>query len=222
MKNNYSILREQEYGELAKLKLNGKVLDLGGSKKSGYHELFKGDYEITTVNIDQSYGCDLVFNIEEKFPLNSEQYDWILCINVLEHIYNYQHVLQESSRVLKRKGKLILITPFIFQIHASPEDYFRYTKSALKRILEQDNFAITEIKGFGYGLFSLIFQIVGGSIPFRIIRDLIKQGCIYLDRFLAKISKRYTDLKHKIPLGYLVIAEKSSFNLSEEGKGLDT
>src|SRR3990172_12217357 len=121
MNNNYSILREQEYEELARLRLNGIVLDLGGSKKSGYHELFKGDYEIITANIDPSYDCDLVFDIESKFPLDNEQYDFILCINVLEHIYNYQNVLKESSRVLKRNGTLILITPFIFQIHESPD-----------------------------------------------------------------------------------------------------
>ncbi len=75
LKTDYTIWREEEYKELSKLSIYGKVLDLGGSKNSGYHQLIKGKHEIITVNINPDYGCDLIFNIEKKFPIPDKQYD---------------------------------------------------------------------------------------------------------------------------------------------------
>lgn len=114
MKNNYSILRDEEYRELSKLELAGRILDLGGNKKSGYHKLIKGEHEIITTNIDINAGHDIIFDMEKRFPLDSESYDHILCVNALEHIYNFSNVINEAFRVLKNNGSLVLATPFIF------------------------------------------------------------------------------------------------------------
>src|SRR3989338_715106 len=100
-KANYSILRELQYEKLTRLSLDGEVLDLGGSTISGYHELIKGDHHITTVNIDKSHGCDLVFDIEKRFPLEKGKFDHVLCINTLEHVYDFRNVMAESHRVLR-------------------------------------------------------------------------------------------------------------------------
>jgi ubiquinone/menaquinone biosynthesis C-methylase UbiE len=77
------------------------------------------------------------FDIQEVFPLESESYDHTIAINVLEHIYKYQNVVNESYRVIKKGGSVIFITPFMFNVHGSPDDYFRYTKSALLNILKE-------------------------------------------------------------------------------------
>lgn len=42
MSKGLSILRDCQYKHLRDLILNGSILDLGGSKKSKYHELVKG------------------------------------------------------------------------------------------------------------------------------------------------------------------------------------
>ena len=97
-----SIIREAEYELLKNIKINGKILDIGGSKKSGYQELIKGNNQILTVNINKEHGCDLVFDIEKKFPIESEKFNSVICLNVLEHIYNYENVISEASRVLKK------------------------------------------------------------------------------------------------------------------------
>ena len=43
-----SFFRREEYKALAQLSIDGKILDVGGSKKSGYHELIKGNHTIIT------------------------------------------------------------------------------------------------------------------------------------------------------------------------------
>lgn len=205
---NYSIIREIEYNKISKLNLNGNILDIGGSKRSGYHDLISGEHTMTTVNINASYGCDLVFDVQEVFPLKDNSFDNVLCFNVLEHIYKYENVFDECSRVLKSGGKFISATPFMHHVHGSPDDYFRYTKSSLELLLQENEFENIEIEEMGYGLFSLIFQVVGGAIPTNFLRAIFKNLSIFIDKFFLKISSKYRVLTKRIPLGYFVIATR--------------
>lgn len=206
-RKSYSILRDQEYVCLKELKLRGQILDIGGSKKSGYHELLGNAY-ITTANIDPAYGCDLVFDIQERFPISDEIYDYCIALNVLEHIYKFENVFKEVNRILKYDGSFIFATPFMYQIHGSPDDYFRYTKSAIIKLASENGFTVNDIQEIGLGLFSLFFQVTGGALPGNVLKKICKKTCLFLDRFLLKISKRYRILCERIPLGYFVIATK--------------
>lgn len=49
--------------------------------------------------------------IGDKIPLNTESADVVTMLAVLEHIKNPQKVLNESFRILRKGGKLILTTP---------------------------------------------------------------------------------------------------------------
>jgi len=209
MKNNYSIIRESEYNMLAKSYIKGRVLDIGGSQKSGYYELLKDVEKIVTVNIDSEYGCDLIFDIQEPFPLPSDSFDHVICLNVLEHIYKFDNVVSESFRVLNGGGSFIIAVPFMFQIHGSPDDYFRYTKSCLIRLLEEKGFSGIDVQELGAGLFSLIFQTIGGKIPTMFLKRFIKKLCVLVDVSLSRFSANYRSFILKIPLGYFVIAKKS-------------
>jgi hypothetical protein len=59
----HSLLREVEYAALTRIELSRSVLDLGGSKKSGYQPLFRGSYSITTLNLDPSDAPDIVHDL---------------------------------------------------------------------------------------------------------------------------------------------------------------
>lgn len=207
-KGNDSILRDIEYSKISNLEIKGKLLDIGGSQKSGYHQLFKGKPLIITANIDPVYGCDLVFDIQNKFPISNKEYDAVTSFNVLEHIYGFHNVFSETNRILKNDGQFIFATPFLFNIHGSPDDYFRYTKSCLVRLLEDNCFKVEKIVPLGYGIFVLIFQICGGIIPTHFLRNGTKNLAISIDKLLLKISSRYRKLSERIPLGYFVIAKK--------------
>lgn len=207
---SFSLLRKLEYKKISKLNLSGKVLDLGGSKKSGYHQLIKGNHEITTVNINTDYLCDLVFDIEEKFPLEDNAFDHVMLINVLEHIYNFKNVISESNRVLKSDGKIYLAVPFIHQIHGSPNDFFRYSKSTLNRLLLQSDFKNIKIEELGFDFFSLGYQMFFiGVIPSSFFKKITKNFLIFLDKFILKFSSCYRQWAKNNPMGYWVEATKN-------------
>lgn len=206
--NKISIIREHEHKILSELCLNGLILDLGGSKKSGYQELIKGENTFVTVNYGQLHpGCDLSFDIENKFPLEDKKYDHVLTMNVLEHIYNYRNVFSETARVIKSGGMFVSTVPFMHHVHGSPDDFHRYTESTFRRLAHEFKFEVVEIKPLGFGLFSLIFQTIGGFVPTALFRFLLKKCCVYADSFLLHF-KRYRNLRARIPLGYYVVLKK--------------
>ncbi len=207
MSKFFSIFREEQYKRIQQLVIDGDILDIGGSKLSGYQELIKGNHKIITVNINKEYGCDLIFDIEKKFPLESNTFDSVLCINTLEHIYNFNNVIKEASRVLKSDGQLIITSPFIHHIHGSPHDYFRYTKSCLNKICSESGFEIIEVSELGFGLFSLIFQITMDVYP-KLIKNFIKRVHLLIDKSLLKIFNKYKLIQERNPLGYYLLAKK--------------
>ena len=68
------------------------------------------------------------------FKVNN-QYDVILCSNVLEHIYDHKKAIQNIYAALKPKGRLFLFIPMFYPLHDEPYDYYRYTIHALKKLL---------------------------------------------------------------------------------------
>jgi len=205
-----SLLRELEYSLLEKLTLHGKVLDLWWSRKSGYQELIQGEHEFVVVNISEEHWYDMKFDIQEKFPLADESFDAVIAINVLEHIYKFQNVVNESYRVLKKWGKLVFVTPFMFQVHWSPDDYFRYTKSALQNIFEDAGFQNSHIKieEMWTWIFHVFYQMVFWVVPTQWLKYILKKICVWIDYLFMKISKKYKHSVKNYCLWYFIEVKK--------------
>lgn len=203
----YSIIRDGEYKKLSALTVDGAILDLGGNLESEYHRIIKGEHTVTTVNISTQYGCDIVFDIEDTFPIGDEEFDAVLSLNVLEHVYRFNNVVSETFRVLKKGGRFIFAVPFMHHIHGSPDDYFRYTRSAIEKMLKENKFEDIEIQEIGPGLLSMFYQSSSGMFP-PYIKGMFKNLSIFTDWLFSKLSKRYRNVSKRMPLGYFVVARK--------------
>lgn len=191
------------YKELANIDLNGRVLDLGGSKKAGYHDLIKGEHTFDVANIDKEYGFDIELDLEKPFKVNSEAYDGVLAINVLEHIYNYENFLSESHRVMKQGGSIIIGVPFLIQVHPCPHDHWRYSKETLEKLLNKAGFKDIQVRAIGKGPFTAAFQIIYNALYFSVLRAI---AYVIASAFDSIVQKKMG--KDSYPLGYLVTARK--------------
>ena len=205
-----SIFREQEYKLVSQLNLKGKILDVGGNSKSGYHELIKGEHEFTVINLDPVCEPNFFVDIEKKFPFDDNSFNHSICFCVLEHVYEFENAFSEQVRCVKSGGKIVVAAPFMHHIHGSPDDYLRYTSSAYKRMAEKFNCEIESITQIGNGFFSLCFQSIGFGIPTTYLQFGIMKICVALDYFFNKISKNYRRLTEWLPLGYFVVFKKNS------------
>ncbi len=60
----------------------------------------------------QSKKLDVIFaDTNKSFPYNDKEFDIVYCGEVLEHMVNPDHFIQECFRILKEDGHLILTTP---------------------------------------------------------------------------------------------------------------
>ena len=208
VKRTKSILRIAEYKRLAKLSIDGAILDLGGSKKSGYHDFIRGEHTITTANIDESYGTDLIFDAQEPWPVESESFDAVLIINVLEHLYKYYQALDEAARVVKKGGLVAGVVPFMFNVHGSPHDHFRYTKSTLERLFADRGFVDIQVTELGTGAFSVIYHLLLGFIRWDWLAFPLIEFFTGLDDLILWIKPDNLMSAKYMPLGYYFEARK--------------
>lgn len=202
-----TLWRSLLYRKLSALELPGEVLDLGGSRRSGYHELIKGEHEITVINLDPDTMPDVLADLEQPLSLSSERFDAVLAINILEHLYNYLGLVSESYRVLKPSGRIIIGVPFLMPVHPSPQDYWRFADSALRGLLRDAGFHDIEIIPLGYGPFSAATHMQYNILYFSVLRFIAIWPAVGLDYLLNIFtSGRYGAARY--PLGYLVCARK--------------
>src|SRR3989344_807038 len=82
-----------------------------GCGSSPYEELFKPkSSKYLKIDIGNNRSADIKIRENSKLPLKSGSVDVVLSTQVLEHVMNLPHYISESSRILKKKGILILST----------------------------------------------------------------------------------------------------------------
>ena len=213
MRNIPSLLRIEEHRALSRITLQGNVLDLGGDKNSEYLTYVQGTFKTTTVNFDKKARPDVVHDLEKPLPFEDSSYDWVVLCNALEHVFEYRALLQEAARVARSGGGLVVVVPFLFPLHPSPEDYHRFTASTLRREMEHLGLKDIRVVPLGKGLFSARYLLLDRLLPrsFRFINFYTGRYIAYsLDTLYAGVArlvgKRYTPADYA--LGYCATAKK--------------
>ena len=193
--------------EIKKIKFNGSILDLG-SKKSGSNvtNFINSNENINYADKYSNNANDLKIDLEKNEDLNDIEYENVLLMNVLEHVFNFKNCLNNSYKILSKNGNFYGSTPFFFRIHESPNDYFRYTEQSLIVILNEAGFKNISIKVIGGGIFLCFYDSI--STIFNIIpllNNLLLIFCQILDFIISLFSKNF---KKIYPLGYFFFAEK--------------
>lgn len=91
--------------------------------------------------------ADSLLDQSNFIPISSGTADILLSSQVLEHVEEPVQYLEESWRVLKQGGLLILSTHGVWRFHPDPHDYWRWTSSGLRRIVENAGFTVLDFRG---------------------------------------------------------------------------
>jgi SAM-dependent methyltransferase len=204
----YSVLRSLQYEALENLQLEGRILDVGGGRVNSYYHLLDIKGEIESVNISPAIQPTYIGDLNGTLPLENNQYDAVLCLNTLEHVYNDQNALCEIYRVLRDGGLAHIMVPFLYRVHGSPSDYHRHTAEAWINMLtgvgfDPDSIRV-EVLAFGAGL-TTAFAITEFVFPLypRILRRIFKRIVLLLP-LIQRGSVRRIDY----PIGYYIQARK--------------
>jgi SAM-dependent methyltransferase len=144
---------------LAGLKKDQKVLNVGSGGQIGnlVNQICKlKESTVLSIDIDPHRDPDMVCDVCE-LPFY-EEFDVVVCAEVLEHISRPHIALTKIFSSLKGNGYLVMTVPFIFPIHDKPYDFFRYTRYGLEYLLQE--FSEVHIREKNNGVKSLCVLLV--------------------------------------------------------------
>ncbi|WP_165614127.1 class I SAM-dependent methyltransferase [Mycolicibacterium holsaticum] len=149
-------------------------------------------------------------NLNEPLKsFNTNTFDVVILSDVLEHIREPQRLMCEISRILKPGGYLLLNVPFAYRIHEAPHDYYRYTRFALERFVQQSEMEVVKLVPLGGWIEVMADQwcklLAYARMPLLVV--LIHRIAIAFHRTALgrRLSARGGEA---LPLGYGLVARK--------------
>jgi SAM-dependent methyltransferase len=111
-----------------------KVLDIGKSSRRRY-DYFQPT-QIVTLDINQYDDYpDILDDICNTQHIAPASFDGLICLAVLEHVYNPLSAVTNMHAALKEGGYCFAYVPFLYRYHAasdlSYQDFFRYTRDGI-------------------------------------------------------------------------------------------
>ena len=108
----------------------GKVLNIGDN-------IVEGD---NVINFD----IGKMLDSGVSFPYVDDEFDLCICINVLEHTFEFKTIIDNITRVLKPSGLLYIELPLLEPYNASNDSLIRITPSGIIKLLKE--FDIQELE----------------------------------------------------------------------------
>ena len=156
------------------------ILDLGSAtggntlalQELGY-KVTSVEYSDTGVQIQVSKGISVIQADARSLPFSEDSFDLVICLDVIEHIFEEQAVVKEIARVLKDRGK------FIFTV---PEG---------KKLWSSHDVAVSHVKRYEKKEFSELIQSAGLRV------DILQSRNVFLKPIAIVLRKIKTgsDLK---------------------------
>ena len=150
-----SFFKEQLESWLGEIEVRGgRILDVGGgaNQVKGRLKVFEPEeYKILDNKLEKmKQEPDLIGDLNEEFnhPNDREKYNIVFMLELAEYLWNPIQALQNINFFLKTDGLFYSSWPLIYPIHSPHRnDYLRYTRFGIMKLLEKTGFKIEEIIG---------------------------------------------------------------------------
>jgi len=221
MNNNYlkflklilkknSLLRVLQIYGCLNITLYGTSIEFGatGNKNKTFSNFVKGKSKFYYSNKIANRKLKIFYSdLTKKLKIPSQKYNNVLFFNVLEHLPEYKLAFSEIFRIIKKGGSFIGSVPFIYQIHADPNDYFRFSKQFIELNLKKYKFKKIKVKALGFGPFTASYSLLYPYLKYLPLLSQIFLLIAYISDSLIQVFVK-TDLKEIFPIGYFFIAKK--------------
>ncbi len=207
--------------QLARDYASGKLVDIGCGTKP-YETLF-APFVDSYFGVDAEGMRDVHYGAATRADLytdctntglESESFNTLLSTQVMEHVFDTEGYLRECSRLLKVGGMGIFTIPFVWQTHAEPYDFYRFTPYSISRLFESKGFEIVKLEPIG-GAYATLMQTKlisiycrpSTNLAYKIFRTIRNAIMIPLSNYLALHLDRFIQ-NDKLCLNYAVVVRK--------------
>ena len=140
--NNYYLKNQKDFRDriLAEINPNDHVLDIGMAMRDRHKKVKSKILETLDVNDFGEYP-DIICDICSDISGLENKYNKIICIAILEHVYDPFSAVANLKRMLKNDGVIYGYVPYLFHYHAPNDlkfqDYLRFSKDALAYLFRE-------------------------------------------------------------------------------------
>ena len=175
------------------------ILDIGKGMREKFSKIRSKNVETLDVNQYDDYP-NIIFDLCDQLDKSLyEKYDKIICLAILEHVYNPFLAVDNLKKMLKKKGIIYGYVPYLNYYHAPNDlkfqDYFRFSKDALTYLFKD----FSKVK---------LFPIRGRiSTPFNIMfagrwKKYLEKTSINI--FLDKLSSDEKNIKQCSGFNFII------------------
>ena len=143
----------------------GKLVDIGCGNKpySDWVSPFITEH-IGCDIIQSSNNCVDVICEATDIPLPDNTFDTAFSTQTIEHVGDFQLMVNEAYRLLKPGGHFIVSGPMYWPLHEEPYDFHRFTKHGFAHTLKKAGFEVVEVIPNG-GKWALLGQVLIQTLP---------------------------------------------------------
>lgn len=214
-------------GECARLavlgtEIRGHVLDIGCADQKPRRYL---STECIYIGLDhyltasEWYGTrPQVYGDAAALPFPPSSFDWVLLLDVLEHLPDPQRTIGEIKRVLKSGGRLVLQVPFLYPLHDAPLDFQRWTLHGLRTLGQRFELSVTKEECLSNPLQSaaLLANLAFSKVVLRWLQRRNPLGLlvvllppfVVVANLLAWLLSRFVPNDDFMPHGFSLILQK--------------
>ena len=142
--NNFYLENRKDFRDqiLKDINLDDDVLDIGKAMRDKHKKIVCKNLETLDANDFGDYP-DIICDICSDVTGLENRYDKIICIAILEHVYDPFKAVANLKKLLKENGIIYGMVPYLYHYHAPKDlkfqDYFRFSKDALAYLFKDFN-----------------------------------------------------------------------------------
>ena len=100
---------------------------------------------VTQVDIKPLEHVDVVADAEElPRTFDESHFDYVICINMIEHTRHPWRVIEGIAHILKPGGVLYLVAPWMVALHSDGDDFYRFSVEGLRGLVEEYGLDVLE------------------------------------------------------------------------------
>ena len=161
--NDFYLKNSDDFRDLILREIRNEdiVLDIGKAMREKHSKINCKSLQTLDVNDYGEYPdiiCDICSDVSEL----EKKYDKIICIAILEHVYDPFKAVDNLKKMLKNNGIIYGYVPYLYHYHAPDnllfQDYFRFSKDALAYLFKDFRYVeIYPIRGRVSSSFNIMF-----------------------------------------------------------------
>jgi hypothetical protein len=184
--NNYYLKNKKDFRDkiLEEISPNDHVVDIAMAMRDKHKEIKSSLLQTLDVNDFGDYP-DIICDICSDINGLEKKYDKIICLAILEHVYNPFKAIENLRSMLKDNGIIYGFVPYLYRYHAPMDlkyqDFFRFSKDTLAYLFR--DFNDVELFPLRGRLSSALHMLIGNNWKKYIEKTKLN---FFLDNFISE------------------------------------